>query len=215
MAWDSVCRPTCFRGLGIKDLPLQAIALRAHWEWLRRTDPSRPWQGIPMAEDKMAKLIFNSLIKINLGDGERVMFWKDGWIHGFTVGEIAPSILELVSTRARNCRTVKQALIENAWSTDVQGYISFTAHMQVANLCLTISTVPRNDQQPDQFIWPADKSGNYTAGSVYHRLCMGLLRSPTAECIWRSWAPLCCKIFAWLTVQYRLWTSDRRARHGL
>ncbi|XP_073360400.1 uncharacterized protein [Aegilops tauschii subsp. strangulata] len=33
--------------------------------------------------------------------------------------------------------------------------------------------------------------------------------------IWRSWAPLCCKIFAWLMVQYRLWTSDRRARHGL
>ena len=34
-------------------------------------------------------------------------------------------------------------------------------------------------------------------------------------CVWRSWAPLKCKIFAWLAMQYRLWTSDRRARHGL
>ena len=36
-----------------------------------------------------------------------------------------------------------------------------------------------------------------------------------AKCIWRSWAPLKCKIFAWLAGQYRLWTFDRRARHGL
>ena len=36
-----------------------------------------------------------------------------------------------------------------------------------------------------------------------------------AAAIWRSWAPLKCKIFAWLAMQYRLWTSDRRARHGL
>ena len=34
-------------------------------------------------------------------------------------------------------------------------------------------------------------------------------------CIWRSWAPLKCKIHVWLTVQHRIWTSDRRARHGL
>jgi hypothetical protein len=36
-----------------------------------------------------------------------------------------------------------------------------------------------------------------------------------ADCIWRSGAPLNCKIFMWLAVQYRLLTPDRRARHGL
>lgn len=46
-------------------------------------------------------------------------------------------------------------------------------------------------------------------------LCSTLPRSPMAKCIWRSWAPLKCKIFAWLAMQYRIWTSDRRARHGL
>jgi hypothetical protein len=33
--------------------------------------------------------------------------------------------------------------------------------------------------------------------------------------IWRSYAPLKCKIFCWLVIKHRLWTSDRRARHGL
>ena len=46
-------------------------------------------------------------------------------------------------------------------------------------------------------------------------LCQGITRIAAAQCIWRSWAPLKCKIFAWLASQYRLWTSDRRARHGL
>mgnify|MGYP005835639323 CR=1 FL=1 len=58
-------------------------------------------------------------------------------------------------------------------------------------------------------------SGQYTARSVYRALHLGLATSPRYECIWRSGAILKCKIFAWLAVQYRLWTSDRRARHGL
>ena len=89
------------------------------------------------------------------------------------------------------------------------------AHLQVAHLCQALATIPINATAPDQFISPADVSGCYTAKSTYNRLCFGLLASPTTRCIWKSWAPLRCKIFAWLMVQYRLWTSDRRARHGL
>lgn len=63
VAWDTVARPTCFGGLGVKNLQLQALALRVRWEWLRWVDPSRPWQGIPMIEDREAKIIFNSLIR--------------------------------------------------------------------------------------------------------------------------------------------------------
>lgn len=33
--------------------------------------------------------------------------------------------------------------------------------------------------------------------------------------IWKSFAPLKCKIFGWLATKYKLWTADRRTRHGL
>jgi hypothetical protein len=46
-------------------------------------------------------------------------------------------------------------------------------------------------------------------------LCQGSIRFSMATPLWRSWAPLKCKIFGWLALQYRLWTSDRRHRHGL
>lgn len=67
----------------------------------------------------------------------------------------------------------------------------------------------------DVFAWPVAYLGVYLAKSTYSRLCQAPTRSPTAACIWCSWAPLKCKIFVWLTTQYRLWTSDGHARHGL
>jgi hypothetical protein len=44
VTWDAVCKPTCYGGLGVKNLALQGLALHVRWEWLCRTDPARPWQ---------------------------------------------------------------------------------------------------------------------------------------------------------------------------
>jgi hypothetical protein len=51
--------------------------------------------------------------------------------------------------------------------------------------------------------------------AIYDMLCQGRITWAMAKPIWRSFAPLKCKIFGWLALRYRLWTSDRRARHGL
>jgi hypothetical protein len=37
VAWESISRP-----LGVKDLRLQVLTLRARWEWLKRTDSNKP-----------------------------------------------------------------------------------------------------------------------------------------------------------------------------
>lgn len=65
------------------------------------------------------------------------------------------------------------------------------------------------------FAWPCDALGNYSARSTYNKLYQGLACFALAACIWKSWAPIKCKIFAWLAVQYKILTSNRWARHGL
>ena len=80
---------------------------------------------------------------------------------------------------------------------------------------LAIATVIRDPDRPDKFTWPCAASGTYSAISTCNRLCQELPVCHYASAIWRSWAPLKCKIFTWLAAQYRIWTSDRRARHGL
>ncbi|KAK1648314.1 hypothetical protein QYE76_066119 [Lolium multiflorum] len=61
VAWRSICKPKELGGLGVKDLRLQGLALRVRWHWLRRTDPERPWQGLPGLKDPEAAGVFQSL----------------------------------------------------------------------------------------------------------------------------------------------------------
>jgi hypothetical protein len=82
VAWNQVCKEFEHGGLGVKNLRLQGLALRVRWEWLRRTDPSRPWQGLPPFPDAQAREVFDRLVKIQNGDGRRVLFWRDRWIDG-------------------------------------------------------------------------------------------------------------------------------------
>ena len=193
MAWNTICRPTCYGGLGVKNIKMQALALRVRWEWLRRIEQTRPWQGIPFLIDEDAHSVFNSLVKITVGNGESVLFWKDRWLNGMSVADIAPAILSLVHMRTQNQRTVCQALIANRWEHHISGDIPFMTLIQLIHLRLAISEIERDMQAPDEFSWPWDISGKYTAKSVYSRLCLGLTRSETFECIWRSGAILQCK----------------------
>lgn len=88
VAWDKICRPKLFSGLGIKNLKWQATALRVRWEWLKRTDSQRPWQGLPMMEDIEMREVFDALINIKVGSGEKVLFWRDKWIHGVAAADV-------------------------------------------------------------------------------------------------------------------------------
>lgn len=65
------------------------------------------------------------------------------------------------------------------------------------------------------FSWQWTSYGVYLTSSTYGLLCQGMSRFPAATAIWRCWAPLKCKIFGWLALQRRLWTSDLRHKHGL
>jgi hypothetical protein len=73
-AWESICKPLQFGGLGIKNLHLQGLALRVRWEWLRRTEADKAWKCLPMRKDDRAHGVFQSLARIEAGDGKKVLF---------------------------------------------------------------------------------------------------------------------------------------------
>jgi hypothetical protein len=168
-----------------------------------------------MTGDRETRDLFSSLAAIEIGSGARVMFWSDRWIWGRTVAEIAPLLITLVPTRVRNRRTVEEACRNNAWILDCQGVWPEGGSVQCVRLWVAISGINLDETRPDNFLWKGAKSGKYSARDTYNLLCLGQVKFGMAEPIWRSHAPLKCKIFAWLALNYRLWTSDRRQRHGL
>lgn len=80
VSWQRVCRPKYLGGLGTIDLSKQGIALRLSWEWLKRTDASKPWQGLHLTTDRHVTATFNSLVSWKIGSGKKALFWKYRWI---------------------------------------------------------------------------------------------------------------------------------------
>ncbi|KAK1609169.1 hypothetical protein QYE76_032842 [Lolium multiflorum] len=112
--WSRVCRPLRLEGLGIPDLARTATSLRVRWIWRMRTDPMRPWRGLDMQFSKMELDVFTASIMMEVGDGEAALFWKDKWLDGRSIKEMAPKVYALVPKRRRKAHTVREALIELA-----------------------------------------------------------------------------------------------------
>lgn len=78
-----------------------------------------------------------------------------------------------------------------------------------------VETVEQDAGSRDHISWKGVESGRYSAKATYGMLCQGSVRWSMSKPVWGSFSPMKCKMFAWLALRYRLWTSDRRARHGL
>jgi len=67
----------------------------------------------------------------------------------------------------------------------------------------------------DRFIWRWTANGTYSAASAYRIMHHGTIPLAGSRWIWKNWAPQRVKFFTWLALKQRLWTADRRRRHGL
>jgi hypothetical protein len=86
-----------------------------------------------------------------VGEGDRILFWRDRWINGRNIEEIAPDVA--APTRRKNMRMVKEALLEDAWLLDVAGELSIDEWMQCTLLWEELRRVPRDGDRPDQITW--------------------------------------------------------------
>ena len=128
---------------------------------------------------------------------------------------ITPSIAARVRTRVRNTRKVHQALVDNRWVLDDASEWQEREAQESILLWMVIARVNRNLGAEDEFSWPWCRSGSYSARSTYRMISQGRTRFQLAQPIWRSLATPKSKLFIWLAVQHRIWTADRRFRHGL
>ena len=65
--------------------------------------------------------MFNASIYVEIGNGQRALFWTDRWLQGQSVEDIAPCLFNAVHTRAKQSRTVAQGLHEDRWVQDISG----------------------------------------------------------------------------------------------
>jgi len=98
-----------------------------------------------------------------VGDGRTTLFWKDRWLHGKSIEDLAPALVRFVNKRARSRRTVHEALQELCWVGDIAGGLSVPAIVDYLELWDALENVQLLENQPDQHLWTPKSSGTYSA----------------------------------------------------
>ncbi|KAM3210957.1 hypothetical protein ACQJBY_064675 [Aegilops geniculata] len=118
--WQRVCHPLELGGLGIPDLQRSGVALRVHWLWSQRIDPSRPWVHLHLPSDPDASSVFQASITWTVGNGHTCHFWTDPWIDDKAISDLAPSVLPLVARRRCKSCSVTDGLQDRSWVADIR-----------------------------------------------------------------------------------------------
>jgi hypothetical protein len=150
-----------------------------------------------------------------VGDGLNTLFWTDKWLHGKSVGELAPALLSRIPMNIQKSRTVYEALLNNRWVSDLTG--NLPADVLMGFFCIWDVTRGIHLQPgiSDQHRWLPTANGQYSSKSAYDCFFAGSVYFEPSERIWRTWAPQKCKFFIWLASLNKCWTADRLARRGL
>ena len=89
--------------------------------------PSKPWANLPIQVSKEVAGLISVAVITEVGSGSNTLFWKDKWLDGKGIQDIAPLVFALVPKRRINKRTVLEALTEEKWVEDIKGKIGMTA----------------------------------------------------------------------------------------
>jgi hypothetical protein len=89
--------------------------------WLKKIKPEKPWASLPLQFSPCVEALFYMAVSTNAGDGFNSLFWKDNWILGRWIQDIAPLIFSMVLKRFVNKRTVQKAIQDGRWIGDIRG----------------------------------------------------------------------------------------------
>jgi hypothetical protein len=147
-------------------------------------------------------------------NGEEILFWKDRWLDGRTLIELAPNLIKTVPKRTVK-RTGAQALQNRRWVHGIKGALTVEVLIDYLLIWDMVDGVILRQDVPDHYKWKLTQHGTYSSKSAYEAFFLGSIKFGPWRRIWKTWAPPRCKLFIWLVFHNRVWTADRLARRNL
>uniref|UniRef100_A0ACD5ZZX1 Uncharacterized protein n=1 Tax=Avena sativa TaxID=4498 RepID=A0ACD5ZZX1_AVESA len=195
VAWDSVCTPVEYGGLGFLNLKLLNNAFRSKWLWEAKTSDNLPWTHLDLAVSKEARAIFHASVRIELHDGRKSLFWTDPWISGLSIQDIAPALFAFVKPKAARIRLVADARVGSSWMRDLSGYQTVGAILQYLRIWELIAAEQPLTVGEDKWIWKWTSSGIHSCKSAYSVAFEGRINCGWTRYVWKPWAPMKFKLF--------------------
>lgn len=141
--------------------------------------------------------------------------WTDSWLPDGPNKSFASVLFQAIPRRRRQ-RSVLEGLTNRSWVLDISGAPTAAVLCDYVLLWEKLENVQLQPNEPDRFIWKWTPDGKYSASSAYKSF-IGMKSLVGAKHLWRVSAPPKVKFFFffWIALHGRLWTADRRKRHGL
>jgi hypothetical protein len=162
------------------DLQLFDFALRMRWLWFRKTDPTRPWAGLPDSTEQVVADMFHVSVSVEIGNGQHALFWSDRWLQGRCIQEIAPCLFNAVGPRIAKCRTVVQGLANNTWVRDISGALTVQVILDFLLVWDATRAVLLRPDTPDRFLWKWASDQCFSTASAYRAFFIGQTEIPGA-----------------------------------
>jgi hypothetical protein len=121
-----------------------------------------------------------------VGDGCTTLFWKDRWVRGHLIEEMAPHLSALVPRKIMNKRTVSEALTDFRWTRDLHGVLSTLVICDLLNLADLLFEVILQQDKPDKHVWRLLVFRKYSAKSAYEASFQGSISFEAFDRIWKS-----------------------------
>jgi hypothetical protein len=86
-----------------------------------RSEPNKPWANLPIQVSVEVASLISVAVTTEVGNGSSTLFWKDKWLDGRSIKDIAPLVYALVPKRKSSKHTVLDALTGEKWNRGCAG----------------------------------------------------------------------------------------------
>ncbi|CAL5340992.1 unnamed protein product [Camellia sinensis] len=153
-----------------------------------------------------------------VGDGKRILFWKDRWCSNSCLKDEFPTLYRLVMEKDVTLRIMHDRKVAvGDWSLLFRRRLYDWEEREVSRLKeLLISASNCSDNLVDKPVWLAEGSGMFSVSSVYRSEVVSL--GPiliTSKLVWNHLAPPKIQFFSWLAWKNRVKTADFLQKIGV
>ncbi|TVU03236.1 hypothetical protein EJB05_51232, partial [Eragrostis curvula] len=196
------CVAVC-RKFGCPDLFI-TFTCNALWPEIREALAFIPGQHASDRADIFDR-VFHMKLKLLVDDIEKYDFFGP-----FT----SPDLFMLVAKRTVKTKTVQEAMQNRAWVHDITGGVTVPALVRI-KLWIRLRQIQLQPESEDMVQWRWTADGTFSSKATYEMTFQSSMALHGADRVWNTWCPAKVHFFSWLALQRRLWTSERRERHGL
>ncbi|XP_009335445.1 uncharacterized protein LOC103928158 [Pyrus x bretschneideri] len=239
--WEIVIKSKEEGGLCVGNLRNQKEALLAKWLWRFPKEPNSLWHKVirskyglqdngwnanpplrgssrsPWKDISCGLQSFLQCCKFEVGNGERVRFWEDGWLEGGPLKEQYPRLFLLSRMHNQNISSFVDLSINSlSWNFDFRRNLNQVETEEAARLLQKVENVRLSQSRADDRRWKLELSGLFACKSYRSSLSNnGIVQHfPPSSQIWKSKVPPKVKVLVWLVAIGKLNTCDQIQRRS-